>query len=96
MATLSYDDELQLRRLLSDFGPSVGEAGVIYQQDYYFGDGSTQSFVLTQTPVFYLVLVYLNGVLQQDPEDFSISGTTVTFVVIPASGVAITFIYSYA
>jgi len=95
MATLSYDDELQLRRLLNDFGPATGEIGVVYQQDYFTGTGSQVAFVLSQTPVLYPVFVYLAGILQQSPEEFSVSGTTVTFVTAPALNAAITCIYSY-
>jgi hypothetical protein len=96
MATLSYDDEVQLRRLLNDFGVSPGEVGVVYQQDYFTGTGSQTAFTLSQTPVDYPVFVYLVGVLQTSPELVGISGATVTFVTAPTSGAAITCIYNFA
>lgn len=96
MATLSYDDEIQLRRLLDDFGPSAGEADLVYQQDSFTGDDSTVAFTLSQTPVDYPVFVYLTGVLQQSPEQMSISGTTVTFITAPGNTVSILATYCYA
>jgi hypothetical protein len=95
-AALSYDDEIQVRRLLSDFGTSAGEAGLIYQQDPFTGDGSMTVFTLSQTPVDYPVFVYLAGVLQQSPEQMSVSGTTLTFVIAPGNTVAIVATYCYA
>jgi hypothetical protein len=96
LATLSYDDEIQLRRTLCDFGTSTGEIGVVYQQDAFTGTGSQTVFTLSQTPVDYPVFVYLAGVLQQSPEQVGISGTTLTFVTAPGNTVAILAIYNYA
>lgn len=85
MATLSYNDEIQLRRLLNDFGVPPGEAQLVYQQDSFTGDGVTFTFTLNYTPTIYPVFVYLNGVLQQSPEQITVTGTSVAFVTIPVA-----------
>ena len=55
----------------------------------YTGDGSTTGFGVTAGTTVSDVLVTENGVLQVPTTDYTISSTTLTFVVAPASGVAI-------
>ena len=55
----------------------------------YTGDGSTTGFTVTSGTTVNDVLVTENGVLQVPTTDYTISSTTLTFVVAPASGVAI-------
>ena len=53
------------------------------------GDGSTVAFTVTSGTSVDDVLVTENGVLQRPTNDYTISGTTLTFTTAPASGVAI-------
>ena len=53
------------------------------------GDGSTTGFTVTSGTSVDNVLVFLNGVAQKPTTDYTISSTTLTFVVAPESGEAI-------
>jgi hypothetical protein len=53
------------------------------------GDGSTAGFTVTSGTSVDNVLVFLNGVAQKPTTDYTISSTTLTFVVAPGSGEAI-------
>jgi len=53
------------------------------------GDGSTTGFTVTSGTSVDNVLVFLNGVAQKPTTDYTISSTTLTFVVAPGSGEAI-------
>ena len=55
----------------------------------YTGDSSTTGFTITTGLNVNKVLVTENGVLQVPTTDYTISSTTLTFVVAPGSGVAI-------
>jgi hypothetical protein len=60
-----------------------------YVNRSYTGDSSTTGFTITAGLNVNKVLVTENGVLQVPTTDYTISSTTLTFVVAPASGVAI-------
>ena len=60
-----------------------------YVNRSYTGDGSTTGFTITTGLNVNKVLVTENGVLQVPTTDYTISSTTLTFVVAPGSGVAI-------
>ena len=60
-----------------------------YVNRSYTGDGSTTGFTVTSGTTVNDVLVTENGVLQTPTTDYTISSTTLTFVVAPGSGVAI-------
>ena len=53
------------------------------------GDGSTTGFTVTSGTSVDNVLVFLNGVAQKPTTDYTISSTTLTFIVAPESGEAI-------
>lgn len=53
------------------------------------GDGSTAGFTVTSGTSVDNVLVFLNGVAQKPTTDYTISSTTLTFVIAPASGESI-------
>ena len=53
------------------------------------GDSSTTGFTVTSGTSVDNVLVFLNGVAQKPTTDYTISSTTLTFVVAPSSGEAI-------
>ena len=53
------------------------------------GDSSTTGFTVTSGTSVDNVLVFLNGVAQKPTTDYTISSTTLTFIVAPESGEAI-------
>ena len=55
----------------------------------YTGDGSTITFVVTQNQSVNKVIVTENGVIQKPTDDYTISGTNLTFGTAPSSGVQI-------
>lgn len=57
-------------------------------------NGSNKVFTVANTPDDSAnVIVYLNGVVQRITTDYSISGTTITFVTAPALGQDLSVIY---
>ena len=56
----------------------------------YTGDGSTVGFTITDGQTVDNVLVFLNGVFQRPTTDYTVSGTTLTFVTAPVSAEVIT------
>lgn len=58
--------------------------------DPFTGDGSTVNFTLSATPASAAAVdVYLDGVHQKPTTDYTVSGTTLTFITAPLNGVAI-------
>ena len=53
------------------------------------GDGSTTDFTVTSGATVDSVVVTENGIVQRPTNDYTISGTTLTFTTAPATGVAI-------
>lgn len=47
------------------------------------GDGSTTDFTVTQNSTVDKVIVTVNGVVQTPTTDYTISGTTLTFIAAP-------------
>lgn len=74
-------------------GGAGGSVDVVTTQ--HTGDGSTQGFALDSTPGDNdAVQVYLNGVYQvKDAANYSISGSTLTFVTPPTNSTAIEFVH---
>lgn len=60
------------------------------------GDGSNKEFDLDNTPVEGSLKLYVDGTLQVEDTDFTISGATVTFTTAPILNKAITASYDYA
>ncbi len=60
------------------------------------GDGSDTTFDLDHTPVSGSLKLYLNNSLLTETTHYTISGATITFVVYPPLGQAITASYDYA
>jgi hypothetical protein len=48
-------------------------------------DDLNTDFVISDTPISGSVKVYLNGVRMAETEDYTISGTTITFLIAPAT-----------
>lgn len=59
----------------------------------FTGDGITVAFTLSHTPVSGTLFLYLNGVLQDNPDDYSVSGTTITFVSAPTGKITTNYQY---
>ena len=55
----------------------------------FTGNGSTTTVTITSGHTVDSVIVTENGIVQRPTTDYTISGTTLTFVVAPASGVAV-------
>jgi len=64
-------------------------ATLSYVTRNYTGDGSDTTFTVTSGTAVDNVLVTENGILQRPTNDYTISGTTLTFTTAPADGVAI-------
>ena len=63
----------------------------LYNVQYFTGDGSTLTFTLNATGMTAEGLaVFFDGVRKTAYDDYSVSGTTLTFVLKPANNVAIT------
>lgn len=62
-------------------GGSGGSLTAVYRG--YTGDGSTTAYTVTSGVTANTVLVATNGVLQRPTTDYTISGSTLTFVVAP-------------
>ncbi len=69
-----------------------GAVGTVVQ-DTATGNGSTTVFTLSSAPVCNLAVVTVNGLVQTKTTDYSISGTTLTFVSAPANSSAIQVYY---
>ena len=67
---------------------NIVEADIKLEDESANANGVTTVFSLTSTPVTNSVQVFLNGLLQQagSGKDYTLSGTTVTFVTAPATG----------
>jgi len=68
----------------------------VYAEYVGVGDGSETEFDLDNTPVTGSLKLYLNNVLLTETTHYSISTATITFVVYPPNGHAITANYEYA
>ena len=83
----SSGDKAELRvvaALLSDVIAGVGSSALTV--DTFSGNGSTTAFTLSTTPAGEdNLIVFIEGVYQ-NPVDFTLSGTTLTFDVAPANG----------
>jgi len=74
-------------------GNNVIDSGIEVREKAY-GDGTTTQFILSNIPISdSSVKVYVNGLLFSAPEDYSISGSVITFVEAPATNSIIQFIY---
>lgn len=56
-------------------------------------DGTNTIFTLSNSPIASTVQVFLNGVLQETTDDYTLSGTAVTFASAPFSGDKVKVIY---
>ena len=91
--TLTTDASTDTITIASTASGGGGSVSVVTTQ--HTGDGSTQGFALDSTPSDNdAVQVYLNGVYQiKDAANYSISGSTLTFVDAPVTGTDIEFVH---
>src|SRR5210317_17680 len=77
---------------IKEIGGSTGDATSPLAGDVrgYTGDGSTTAYTVSSGADVENVLVFVNGVYQRPTTDYTVSGTTITFVTAPASADAIT------
>ena len=93
-ASIQYSDFFEPGK--SDSVPKDGSDYVderleLFNVQYFTGDGSTLTFTLNATGMTAEGLaVFIDGVRKIAYDDFSVTGTTLTFVLKPANGVAIT------
>jgi hypothetical protein len=64
-----------------------------YTKGTFTGDGSTTTITIDSGRAVDDVLVFVNGVCLTPTDDYTISGTTLTFVTAPTSGAEITVRY---
>jgi len=78
------------------FGLAFNEAAYASAEAVGTGDGTTTPFTLDSTPDGTLTKIFVDGVEQTLTTDYSVTGTTVTFVTAPTSDAVITADYTYA
>ena len=85
---LIYDTSAAALRKMTkaNFAPAVS---LSYTTRNYTGDGSDTTFTVTNGTTVDSVIVTENGIVQRPTNDYTISGTTLTFTTAPADGVAI-------
>jgi len=66
-------------------------------KDIFAGDGSTQQFTMTQTPTDENnIVVYVDGVMQEPDQNYTISGTTINFGEGAHAGARIVVMHGFA
>ena len=66
-------------------------------KDIFSGDGSTQSFTMSITPTDEnTIVVYVDGVMQEPDQNYSISGTTIDFGEAAHAGARISVLHGFA
>lgn len=85
---LIYDTSAAALRKMTkaNFAPAVS---LSYTTRTGTGDGATTDFTVTSGATVDSVVVTENGIVQRPTNDYTISGTTLTFTTAPATGVAI-------
>jgi uncharacterized membrane protein len=66
-------------------------------KDIFAGDGSTQTFTMSITPTDENnVVVYIDGVMQEPDQNYTISGTTIDFGEAAHAGARISVLHGFA
>jgi len=66
-------------------------------KDIFAGDGSTQSFTMTTTPSgVENIVVYIDGVMQEPTQNYTITGTTIDFGEAAHAGARISVLHGFA
>jgi len=74
-------------------GNKPADVGLINSSDTATGDGSTTTFTLISNRSVDDVLVYVDGICFVPTDDYTISGTTLTFAVAPVASAELVFRY---
>jgi len=72
---------------------SITRNTLSYSSDKFTGDGSTQGFTINSGRAVDNILVFVNGICLTPTDDYTISTTTLTFILAPTSGAEITIRY---
>jgi hypothetical protein len=64
-----------------------------YSSVKFTGDGSTQGFTINSGRAVDNILVFVNGICLTPTDDYTISTTTLTFILAPTQGAEITIRY---
>ena len=78
---------------ITNSGTATGFGSFSYTHSKATGDGSTTAFTITSGRAINDVLVFVNGICLVPTDDYTISGTTLTFATAPAASAEITFRY---
>ena len=94
LAALAADDDVFLvydtsAGVIKKIQKSNIAATLTYVTRNYTGDNSDTTFTVTSGVTVDNCLVMENGVVQKPTTDYTVSGTTLTFITAPATGVAI-------
>ena len=76
---------------ITNSGTATGFGAFSYSHSKATGDGSTTAFTITSGRAVNDTLVFVNGICLVPTDDYTISGTTLTFQTAPASSAEITF-----
>ena len=76
---------------ITNSGTANGFGTFGYSHSKATGDGSTTAFTITSGRAVNDTLVFVNGICLVPTDDYTISGTTLTFATAPASSAEITF-----
>lgn len=58
-------------------------------------DGVNTNFTISHAPILETQNLYLNGIFQTEVSDYTLSGTTITFITAPQTGDELTISYQY-
>jgi len=74
------------KKTIDDLKSHAEAQKAVFRRETFTGDGSTTLFSLTYTPSSNSEVVYLEGILQDKDNDYSLSGKDITFTTAPANG----------
>ena len=79
-------------------GPTRTDADAAdVSKDIFSGDGSTQSFTMSITPTDEnTIVVYVDGVMQEPDQNYTITGTTIDFGEAAHAGARIVVMHGFA
>ena len=75
---------------ITNSGTATGFGAFSYSHSKATGDGSTTAFTITSGRAVNDTLVFVNGICLVPTDDYTVSGTTLTFVTAPAASAEIT------
>lgn len=76
-------------------GEAISYTNVVGETPTGTIDGVNKEFTIAHTPIANTFKLYFNGLRQKETSDFTLSGTTITFVEAPMEGTNILVDYQY-